>query len=249
MAPMRFRDRVAMVTGTASGMGLRSAQRLAEEGAKVVLTDVNLEAVTKCAEDICAADGQAVGAEVDVRDYDQIAAAVELAVQAFGTVDILINSAGGASSRVVGKPVPWWEQSLDVIEWGLDVNLKGAVLCSRAVFGLMLEQQRGVILSLASLAGVTGCPCVDYGAAKRGIVGMTKSLALLGAERGVRANCVSPGPVLTRPEMAKLRTRLGRAAETDEVVTLMLYLCDDEASFITGQNYVIDGGRSVGSPI
>ncbi len=244
---MRFTDRVAIVSGAASGMGLRSAQRLAEEGAKVVLTDINQEAVCRCADDICAAGGQAVGTVVDVRDYDQITAAVELAEQTCGPVDLLLNCAGGASSRVVGRPVPWHEQAIDVIEWGLDVNLKGPVLFSRAVFGGMLERGRGVILSLGSLAGLTGCPCVDYGAAKRGIIGLTKSLALLGASRGVRANCVSPGPVLTRPEMARLPTRLGRAAEPDEVVTMILYLCSDEASFVTGQNFVIDGGRSVGA--
>lgn len=243
---MRFKDRVAIISGAASGMGLRSAQRLAEEGAKVVLTDVDLAAVTACANAICEAGGEAVGAQVDVRDYDQISAAVELAVQQYGTIDLLINCAGGASSRMVGKPVPWYEQAIDVIEWGLDVNLKGALLFSRAVFGLMLEQGRGVIIGLGSVDGVTGSHCVDYGAAKRGIVGMVKSLAWLGAEQGVRANAVSPGPVLTRPEMANMKTRLGRAAEPDEIVSLILYLCSDEAAFITGQNFVIDGGRSVG---
>ena len=111
----------------------------------------------------------------------------------------------------------------------------------------MLEQGRGVIIGLGSVDGVTGSACVDYGAAKRGIVGLVKSLALLGADKGVRANAVSPGPVLTRPEMAHMATRMGRAAEPDEIVSLILYLCSDEAAFVTGQNFVIDGGRSVGA--
>lgn len=244
---MRFKDRVAIISGAASGMGLRSAERLAEEGARVVLTDVNPEAVAAAAAAICAAGGEAIGVPVDVRSYEQISAAVDQAVARFGAIDILLNCAGGASSRVKGRPVPWYEQDVEVIEWGLDVNLKGAVLFARAVFGLMMEQGRGIVLSLGSVDGVTGSGCVDYGAAKRGIVGLTKSLALVGAPRGVRANCVSPGPVLTRPEMANMATRLGRAAETDEIVTMILYLCSDDAAFVTGQNFVIDGGRSVGA--
>ncbi|MCC7495826.1 MAG: SDR family oxidoreductase [Fimbriimonadaceae bacterium] len=244
---MRFQDQIAIVSGAASGMGLRSAERLAAEGAQVVLTDANEAAAVAAAERICAAGGRALGLPVDVRRYDQIAAAVERGEREFGPIDLLINCAGGASSRVVGRPVPWHEQDIDVIEWGLDVNLKGAVLCARAVFGGMLARRRGVILSLGSVDGVTGSHCVDYGAAKRGIVGLTKSLALLGAPRGVRANCVSPGPVLTRPEMANMATRLGRAAAPDEIVTMILYLCSDDAAFVTGQNFVIDGGRSVGA--
>ncbi|MEN6545916.1 MAG: SDR family oxidoreductase, partial [Armatimonadia bacterium] len=87
---------------------------------------------------------------------------------------------------------------------------------------------------------------LDYGAAKSGMIGLTKSLALYGAPHGIRSCCVSPGPVLTRPAMANMKTRLGRAAEPDEIVSLILYLCSDEAAFITGSNYVIDGGRSIG---
>ena len=243
---MRFKGRVAIITGAASGMGLLSAQRLAAEGAKMVLTDVNLEAVTAAAAAIAAAGGEAVGAQVDVRQWSEISAAADLAIERYGAIDILINFAGGASSRMVGKPVPWWEQSPEVVEWGIDVNLKGAVLCSRAVFPQMIEQQRGVILGLGSVDGVTGSACADYGAAKSGIVGLTKSLALLGAKFGIRACCVSPGPVLTRPDMANMKTRLGRAAEPEEIVNLILYLCSDDAAFVTGTNYVIDGGRSIG---
>ena len=243
---MRFEGRVAIVSGAASGMGLRSAQRLAAEGAKVVLTDVNLEAVTAAAAAINEAGGEALAAQVDVRVYDQISAAVAAGVAQFGPSEILVNCAGGASSRIWGRSEPWHEMPIEVIEWGLDVNLKGAVLFARAVFGQMLEQGRGVVVSLSSVEGVTGSGCVDYGTAKTGIIGLTQSLALCGAPRGVRACCVAPGPVLTRPDMANMKTRLGRAAETDEIVNLILYLCSDDAAFITGANYVIDGGRSIG---
>ncbi|MFO7946166.1 MAG: SDR family oxidoreductase, partial [Armatimonadota bacterium] len=137
---------------------------------------------------------------------------------------------------------------IEVIDWGLDVNLKGAVYFCHAVLGQMIRQQSGVVINMGSVDGVTGSMSLDYGAAKTGMIGLTKSLALYGASHGIRACCVSPGPVLTRPEMAKMTTRLGRAAEPEEITDLILYLCSDKAAFITGSNHVIDGGRSVGGP-
>ncbi len=244
---MRFKDKVAIITGAASGMGLLSAQLLAEEGAKVVLTDVNPEAVEKEAKNICDNGGDAVGAEVDVRDYDQIQAATDLAMEKYGRIDILINCAGGAETRMRNCHKPFHELPVEVIEWGLDVNLKGATYFCRAVLGTMIEQKSGVIINLGSVTGVEGSAgAVTYGAAKSGIVGLTKGLALTGAPHNVRVCCVSPGPVLTRPGMANMRTRLGRAAEPKEVVDLILYLCSDQAAFITGSNYMIDGGRTCG---
>lgn len=244
---MRFTDRVAIVTGAASGMGLLSAQQYAAEGAKVVLTDVNQEAVEAAAAGIRDNGGEAIGLPVDVRRYEQIEAAVTRAVSEYGSVDILLNSAGGASGRVFGRTEPWHEQPVEIIEWGVDVNLKGAVLFCRAVLGPMIAQRRGVIINMGSVDGVTGSYSLDYGAAKSGMIGLTKSLAIYGAPYGIRACCVSPGPVLTRPAMANMKTRLGRAAEPWEITTLILYLSSDDAAFVTGSNFVIDGGRSVGA--
>jgi NAD(P)-dependent dehydrogenase (short-subunit alcohol dehydrogenase family) len=110
----------------------------------------------------------------------------------------------------------------------------------------MIEQKSGVIINMGSVDGITGSMSLDYGASKTGMIGLTKSLALCGAPHGIRACCVSPGPVLTRPAMAKMKTRLGRAAEPEEIVRLIMYLSSDDASFVTGVNYVIDGGRSIG---
>ena len=245
---MRFADRVAIITGAASGMGLVTGRLLAENGASVVLTDVNEDAVTQAADQICAAGGEAVGVKVDVRCYDEVKAAVEFAVERYGSVDILMNSAGGNSRRVFGRSEPFHELDIEVIDWGLDVNLKGAVYFCHAVLGQMIEQKRGVIINMGSVDGVTGCSSLDYAASKSGMIGLTKGVAIYGAPHGIRSCCVSPGPVLTRPEMAKMTTRLGRAAEPEEIANLILYLCSDEAAFITGANYVIDGGRSVGGP-
>jgi NAD(P)-dependent dehydrogenase (short-subunit alcohol dehydrogenase family) len=243
---MEFQDRTAIVTGAGSGMGRLASQKLAERGAKVVVVDVDGTAAEAVVASIRGSGGEATAAVTDVRDYQQVRAAVGLAVERYGGVDILINSAGGAAARVFGRTESWKDLDIEIIDWGLDVNLRGAVYFCHAAIGNMLERGKGVIVNMGSVEGVTGSLAIEYGAAKSGLIGLTKSLAIYGAPHGVRACCVSPGPVLTRPAMARMKTRLGRAAEPVEVVDLVLYLCSDKAAFITGQNYTIDGGRSIG---
>lgn len=244
---MSFRNKVAIISGAASGMGLLSAQKLAGEGAKVVLTDVMSDAVSAAVENIRKHGGEAIGVHVDVRKYEQVQLSADTALEKYGSIDILLNFAGGAETRVLQCNKPFHDLPVEVIDWGLDVNLKGAVYFCRAVLGTMIKQKNGVIINLGSVSGVEGSAgAVNYSAAKSGIIGLTKSLALCGAPYGVRACCVSPGPVLTRPGMAEMKTRLGRAAEPQEIVDLILYLCSDKAAFITGTNYLIDGGRSCG---
>lgn len=244
---MRFKDKTALISGAASGMGLLSARNLCEEGARVVLADINGEAAAAAAADLRKSGAEAIGVAVDVRVYEQVQKAADAAKQAYGSIDILMNFAGGAERRVCKCAHPFHEMPIEVIDWGLDVNLKGAVYFCRAVLGTMMQQKSGVIINLGSVTGTEGSAgSPNYSAAKSGIIGLTKSLALCGAPHGVRACCVSPGPVLTRPEMAAMKTRLGRAAEPQEVVNLILYLCSDKAAFITGSNYLIDGGRTCG---
>ncbi len=244
---MSFQNRIAIITGAASGIGLLTAQNLARLGATVVLTDVNAGQVQQAAEDIRNDGGNAIGIEVDVRVYSQVSAAVTQTIEAYGRIDILINGAGGSSARVFGRPEPFHKLPIDVIDWGIDVNLKGAIYFCHDVLGGMIEQKSGVIINIGSVTGVEGsAAAVDYSAAKSGVIGLTKSLALCGAEHNVRACCVSPGPVLTRPGMANMRTPMGRAAQPQEVTDLILFLCSDKAGFITGVNYLIDGGRALG---
>lgn len=244
---MTFENKTAIITGAGSGMGLLAAQELVKAGAKVVIVDVNKDAVEVAAEDIRTSGGEALGLQSDVRVYAEVKAVADEALKRYGRIDILLNFAGGAETRMCNCPKPFHELPVEVIDWGLDVNLKGAVYFCHSVMGAMIKQKSGVIINLGSVTGVEGsAAAVSYSAAKCGMIGLTKALALSGASHGVRVCCVSPGPVLTRPGMANMQTRLGRAAQPIEVVDLILYLCSDKAAFITGSNYLIDGGRTCG---
>lgn len=246
---MDFTGKTAVITGAASGIGYLTALQLSQAGAAVGFLDVNPEAAAQAAEKINAAGGHAYAYGVDIRFYEQIEAAVSDLYEKTGRVDILVNCAGGASIRIFNRSEGFHEMPVDVLDWGIDVNLKGPMYMARAVMGYMIQQKSGVIINIGSVDGQTGTPaCVDYSTAKAGVMnGLTKSLALYGAPHGVRVCCVSPGPVLTRAAMAKMETRLGRAAEPQEIVDLILFLASDKGAFITGSNYMIDGGRSVGA--
>jgi len=242
---MEFSGRTAMITGGGSGMGALSGEKLAEQGANVALLDVNEENLEAVATRIRQAGGKVLPLKVDIRKYAEVEAAAHKIVETFGSLDILLNCAGGMSGRCCNNPSSFEKLPIEVIDWGLDVNLRGAIYCCRAVLAGMMERKRGVIINFGSVTGEEGGggPALDYSAEKSAMKGMTKSLAILGAPHNVRACCVIPGPVLTRPGMANMKTLLGRAAEPIELVDFILYLCSDKAAFITGSSHVIDGGR------
>ena len=241
---MRFENRAAIITGAASGMGLVTSQEFAKEGAAVYMVDINEQRVTAEAEAICAQGGKAVPCVCDIRDFEQIQAVVRKCVTEQGHVDIVVNFAGGFPARMCGLANgEFIHTPVEVLDWGIAVNFRAPMLFARAVMEQMMNQKRGVIINIGSVDGETG-GAVDYAAEKSGLTyGLTKALARIGAPFGVRCCAITPGPVLTRANMANMKTALGRAAEPIEVVKLVLYLCSDDAAFITGSNYNIEGGR------
>lgn len=237
---MSFENRVVAITGACSGIGKMLCEEFLKAGAVVNRFDVNDEALKQSQEGYH-------DYVVDVSNYESVSSAMNNIIEKYQGIDIVINCAGGASTRVFNENVSFEKLSIEAINWGIDVNLKGPLYMARACINTMIAQKSGVIINVGSVSGITGSgTAVDYSAAKSGLVGLTKSLALLGGPHQVRCCMVSPGPVLTRKEMTKMTTPLGRACEVEEVVRLIMYLCSDDAAFITGDNYMIDGGRSCG---
>ena len=240
MKDIQFNGKVAVITGAASGMGLFSAKEFVRLGAKVIMCDVNEAALTQAAAEIGEAAVPVCG---DVREC---AYAETVAAEAanLGGADYLVACAGGNEARCCNSRVPFFEQPYDVLDWGIDVNLKGPIYFARALMPQMVEKKSGVIVMLGSVTGFEGDGVGSmYGTAKSGLFNFVKGLAIAGAPHGVRAVCVTPGPVLSRAAMNSMPTLMGRAAELEELVDVILFMCSDNASFITGTNHVVDGGR------
>ena len=245
---MRFEGKVAIASGAASGMGLLFCQRFVEEGGFAVLADVNGDAAASCAAAINEAHpGHAAGVVCDVRRYEEVEAVRERAAAAFGRIDVLVNFAGGAEARICHASGEFPDVPIEVYDWGMDVNFKGQFYFDHAVMKQMRAQRSGVIVNIGSITGEEGCATnVAYSASKSGVMnGLTKSLALYGSRYGVRWVCVSPGPVLTRPGMAGMKTALGRAAEPEEIVKLILFAASEDGAFLDGVNILADGGRNI----
>lgn len=251
MKPIEFKGKTAVLTGAASGMGLRTAQELTRTGANVVMCDVNAEAVERAAGEINAFDGgKAIALVADVRKFSDAEKAAALAMERTGRIDLLIPFAGGYEPRMCQSVVPFFEQPVEVLDWGIDVNLKGAIYFARACMPYMVKGGRGgVICCMGSTSGFEGdAKGAMYGTAKSGLFTFVKGLALAGAPYGIRAFCVTPGPVMTRPGMAGMKTLLETQAETQELVDYILYLCSDNGRCVTGSNHVMDCGRLTMKP-
>jgi len=248
---MDFKGKTAISTGAASGMGLLFAQNWADLGGNVVMCDVNEQVLNeKTAEINAKGNGKAIGVLCDVRDYNQVCAARDRAVAEFGRIDVMANFAGGTAVRmqkVDREQYPEFpDVPIEVYDWGIDVNLKGPFYFSHAVLKQMREQKSGLIINIGSITGQEGDGYgMDYPTSKAGLMfGLTKSIAQFGSRYGIRCVCVSPGPVLTRAAMANMKTMLGRAADPQEIIDLVLFIASDKGQFINGENIMIDGGRN-----
>lgn len=244
----RFGNKAAFLTGAGGYIGGTTARMLAAEGANVAVCDITEEACARTVRDIVDAGGTAIAAPADVTDSASVDAAVAKAADAFGGLDIMVHVAGG-SARQDMKPLA--DQSDEVILRVLGVNLLGAFWASRAAARIMRDQGRGGrIVNVSSIVAMNGLKgCVDYAASKGGIIAMTRALAKEMGACGVTVNSVAPG-IVQRPgsgdgDYALKTNFLGVKCEAADIAETILFLCSDAARFVTGQTWVVDGGRGL----
>ncbi len=243
---VRLKDKVAIITGSAQGIGYATAELFAAEGAKVVIVDVNGEMAQKSAATLDAGKGISFGMGCDVSKYDQCEAVVKAAMDKWGKIDILVNNAGITKDNLMMRMS---EADWDLV---LSVNLKGAFNFTKACVRPMMKAHYGRIVGIASIVGEEGnAGQANYAASKGGLIAMTKSVAREFASRNITANCVAPGFIHTRmtdaiPEEAKKKLfdkiLLGRMGEPLEVARAILFLSSDESSYITGHVLNVNGG-------
>jgi len=246
-----LKNKVAIVTGARRGMGRTHALKLAQEGVKVVVSDISEEDCQKVVDEIKKAGGEGLALKCDVSKKKEVDELVKKTVDKFGKVDILVNNAGIAQFK------PFLELTEEEWDRTLDINLKGYFLCAQAASKEMVKQKSGVIINIASVAmgqvGVGFPNVVHYCASKGGIVAMTEALVLELAPFGIRVNVISPGmietpmidPIKQDPKMMEglmSRVPLRRFGKPEEVSDLVLFLASDASSYMTGSAVVIDGG-------
>jgi NAD(P)-dependent dehydrogenase (short-subunit alcohol dehydrogenase family) len=248
-----FENKVALVTGAGSGMGLAAAQAFAAEGASVVVADVNEAAAHIAAEQIVVAGHKAIAIRCNVADEADVAQMVDRTVSVFGRLDAAFNNAG-----VQAPPSDMADEAAEDFDRVNAINLRGVWACMKHELRHMREQGSGAIVNNSSLGGLVGLPGrAAYHASKHGVIGLTRSAALEYAPRGIRINAVCPGiidtPMLsgmltTQAEALKEMMRdvpIGRLGRAEEIAAAVLWLCSPGASFVIGQALAVDGGYTV----
>ena len=247
---LSFKDKVALVTGAASGMGLATAKAFAEAGAAVTLADINADEARSAAEDLVAAGHEAIGIRCDVADEAEVAAMVEQTVSTFGRLDAAFNNAG-----VQAPPSDMADEAAKEFDRVNAINLRGVWACMKHELRHMRTQGSGAIVNCSSLGGLVGLPSrAAYHASKHGVIGLTRSAALEYAPRGIRINAVCPGTIDT-PMVADMLKKqadamkdimrdqpIGRLGRPEEIAAAVLWLCSPHASFVIGHALAVDGG-------
>ena len=244
---------VAVVTGSAMGMGKETAKLLAERGASVAVWDIVGDKAKETAAEITAAGGKAISLQVDVTDSKRVQSATKETVDALGTIDILVNVAGGSS----GAPPGIDDVTEDKWDQVLALNLSAPFHTAKAMAGMMKQKGWGRIVNISSGAGRSNSRSrvIPYAAAKAGLLGLTRQLAVDLAPHGVNVNAIAPGAIATEPNSnwknmppdqqrdAFLTIPIGRFGESHELASAIAFLCSDDASYVVGQTLCVDGGH------
>ncbi len=245
---MSIKNRVALITGSGSGIGKQTALRMAESGAKVVINDLVTDKVDATVKEFKAMGLDVIGKPADICDKTSVDNMIKETVDTFGSIDILVNNAGMEYAGALRKLS---ERDFDVT---INVNLKGTFLCCQAAHNYMVKNSHGRIVNIASRAWLGGPGQAPYTSAKAGMVGLTRGLALELGGKGITSNCIAPGLIHTPlweelPEknqkflLSKQPT--GQLGEVDDLAYAIMFLADDDSSFITGQIFYVCGGRSL----
>lgn len=247
---MRLKDKVAIVTGGASGIGFAIAAKFASEGAKVVIIDVAGDKAEEAAERIRKSGGEAIAFQGDVSSRGRVEEIVSEVLRRYGKIDVLVNNVG------IYRGKPFWEEPLEFWELLFKVNVLGIVIPSQVVVKHMMERGSGVIINISSKAAIVGEPGhAAYSASKGAVLSLTRAMAVELAPYNIRVNAICPGPTETpllfavtdeneRKRMAS-RCILGRLAKPEDIAGAALYLASDEASYVTGQALIVDGGMTI----
>lgn len=246
---MKLQDKVAIITGAGRGIGRATAVKFANEGAKVVVCDLDEDSIQETVELCKETRGDAFGYIADVRDIHALDRMVEVTVQKWGRVDCLVNNAG------IVMDAQFKNMTDDQFDKVIDINLKGVYNCTKAVVNTMLEQQSGVILNASSIVGLYGnFGQTNYAASKFGVIGMVKTWARELGRKGIRANAVCPGFIATSiigkiPERVlkslEEKVPMGRLGKPEEIANTFAFLASDEASYINGAVIEVSGGLTI----
>ncbi|MER8074820.1 SDR family NAD(P)-dependent oxidoreductase [Acinetobacter pittii] len=243
----RLQNKVCIITGAASGMGESEAIAFAQQGAKLIIADMNLEQANQVAEKIINAGGEAFAFQVDVTQFDQLKQLVEFTLEKFGRIDVLLNNAG-----IFDKYTNSLETTEELWDTMFAINVKAVFNLSNLVLPKMIEQGSGAIINIASIAGlVAQMGGASYTASKHAVIGYTKHLAAVYAKHGIKINAICPGTIRTPMTAKMLENRptdkipLDRFGEASEVAELAIFLASDEARFMNGSCITIDGGYTI----